>query len=541
MKYSIKTSSGLKALAVAALLLTANGCAKYTELEPLNNLSETLAFSSPGNIELSVNGVYQAASVGEYEGGAGRGYPFGAASTQQGEMRAEDMVNVQAFYAFTYEGTYTTVTANNKNHWEQLYALVNQANVMIQGVQGAAANGIITEEVALGYEAEGRFLRALAHHELLVYYCRPFADGNGDKPGVPYRTVAITTGEAVEENLGLGRGTVAETYTNILSDLDFAETNLPATRGSSSLSISRATKGAAIGLKTRVKLHQMDYPGVITEANKLGATGATDFTSPIGNYTLEASPDAPFLSNSGNRESIFSVANSAVSNPGVNGALANMFGASTANPDASLAGGRDLIATSPILWNAPFWLDGDLRRTLLHIRQTRGSEGYRLVFSTKYRSYGIFADWAPVIRYAEVLLNASEAHARTGSTAQGLNLLNAVRDRSVPEGASFGSTAPTDLIGAILNERRIEFTAEGRRWPDLHRLAVDPTYSTGGVPAKIEFASLSGQASYNNINPPVIEKKIVAIPYSDFRFIWPIPQSELLANPTLAGQQNPDY
>ncbi len=541
MRYSIKTTSGLKALAVAALLLTANGCSKYTELEPLNNLSETLAFSTPGNIELSVNGVYQAASVGEYEGGAGRGYPFGAASTQQGEMRAEDMVNVQAFYAFTYEGTYTTVTANNKNHWEQLYALVNQANVMIQGVRGAAANGVISEEQALAYEAEGRFLRALAHHELLVFFCRPFADGNGDKPGVPYRTVAITTGDAVEENVTAGRGTVAETYTSLLADLDFAETNLPAARGSSALSISRATKGAAIGLKTRVKLHQGDYAGVIAEANKLGATGATAFTSPVGNYTLEAAPNAPFLNNSGNRESIFSVANSAVSNGGVNGSLANMFGASTANPDASLAGGRDLIATSPILWNAPFWLADDLRRTQLHFRQTTGSAGYRLVYSTKYRSYGIFADWAPVMRYAEVLLNASEAHARTGAAAQALNLLNAVRDRSVPAAARFGSTAPSDLILAILNERRIEFAAEGRRWPDIHRLSLDATYGTGGVPAKIEFASLNGQESYNIAAPPVIDKKILAIPYSDFRFVWPIPQSELLANPTLAAQQNPGY
>ncbi|WP_380935714.1 RagB/SusD family nutrient uptake outer membrane protein [Sphingobacterium bambusae] len=523
----------------ATLLFAMSGCKDFTELEPLNNLSETLAFSTPENIELSVNGVYQAAAVGEYEGGAGRGYPFGAASTQQGEMRGEDMVNLQAFYAFTYESNYTTVTANNKNHWEQLYALINQANVMIEGVATAVSQGIISADVGAAYEAEGRFLRALSHHELLVYFCRPYADGNGSHPGVPYRTVAVTSGTAVNENTSLGRGTVAQAYTNILADLDFAEQNLPTQRAGAT-HVSRATSGAAIALKTRVKLHQLDYAGVIVEANKLGATGASPFTSSLGGYQLEVSPDEPFLNNSGNRESIFSVANSAVSNGGVNGALANMFAGSGANPTGA-AGGRDLIATSPILWNASFWVDGDLRRELLHFRQTGGTAAYALVYTSKYRSYGVFADWAPIIRYAEVLLNSSEAHARTGNSVQSLALLNAVRDRSVPVSASFGTTPPADLIQAVLNERRIEFTAEGRRWPDIHRLGVDPVYGTGGIPAKIEFASLNGQASYNNLNPPTIARNIVAVPYSDFRFIWPIPQSELQANPTLAGEQNPEY
>jgi hypothetical protein len=33
----------------------------------------------------------------------------------------------------------------------------------------------------------------------------------------------------------------------------------------------------------------------------------------------------------------------------------------------------------------------------------------------------------------------------------------------------------------------------------------------------------------------------VAIPYSDFRFLWPIPQDEINANPTLAKEQNPGW
>ena len=32
-----------------------------------------------------------------------------------------------------------------------------------------------------------------------------------------------------------------------------------------------------------------------------------------------------------------------------------------------------------------------------------------------------------------------------------------------------------------------------------------------------------------------------AIPYDDYRFVWPIPVSELNTNPMLAAQQNPGY
>lgn len=541
MKQIEKKVKVISLLVMMVFLAIANGCSEFTDLQPLDNLSEDLAFSTPGNIELAVNGVYRIATIGEYEGALERGYPFGSAALQLAEMRGEDMINLQQMFSTTYESTYTTITFANRNHWEQLYAVINQANVMIEGVQRAAQNSVIPVEVALAYEGEGRFIRALAHHELLIHFCRPFADGNGDKAGIPYRTVAITNGDAVAINMRLGRSTVAEGYTNLLIDLDFAEANLPALRASVPLSISRATKGAAVALKTRVKLHQQDYAGVVAEANKLGATGSSAFTSPVGGYTIAATPDAPFLNNSGNSESIFSFANSGIANPGVINSLASMFGASTANPDPNAGGGRNQISISPILWNASFWLAEDLRRTSLHFRQTTGDAGFRLVYNNKYRSFLIFADWTPILRYAEVLLNASEAHARTGGGLQALSLLNAVRDRSVPTATRFGTTAPVDLIQAVLNERRIEFAGEGRRWPDIHRLALDTRYGTNGIPAKIEFASLQDQASFNNIAPPDIVRNIASISYSSYLFLWPIPETEVLTNPTLAAEQNPGY
>jgi len=504
------------------LILFTASCKKFTELDPLAALSETTAFENASGIELVMNGVYQQAAIGTYNGGAGRGYPFGAASIEQGEMRGDDMSIGAAFYQITFEAQYTTNTANNSNHWENLYNLINQINVFIAGVQTAASNGVITAQVAASYEGEARFLRALSHHELLIHFSKPYADGNGSQPGVPYRVTAINTPSAVTEALTVPRGTVAEDYTKILADLDFAEANLPAEQ---TAGFQRATQGAAIALKTRVLLHKGDWAGVVTEGAKLGATGTAPYTSPIGGYTLTASPETPFSSFSDNTESIFSIANSATSNGGVNGALPNMLS------PASI-GGRGTILTSPNFWKASYWVQGDLRRTLLHTSNAAG-----VVFVNKYRLITTSADWAPIIRYAEVLLNVSEAAQRNGNPTLAFNLLNAVRNRSVPAASQFTS-APSDLLLAILHERRIEFAGEGRRWPDLHRLALDATYGAGGIPAKISQTQITGAAFTGTT---LITPAIAAIPYSDFRFLWPIPLSETNSNPTLAAAQNPGY
>lgn len=499
---------------------------------PYDRVTEISAFDSPERVELSMVGVYDAAQSGFYAGGAVRGYPFGAASIEQGDMRGEDMLNVATFYAITYEGTYNASSANNQFMWETLYAMINKANVVIAGVQGAAAKGVISAEKAKEYEGEARYLRALAHHELLVHFARPYKhSADASHAGVPYRTIAVNSPATIEEAKNQGRGTVKEGYDKLIEDLVFAEANLPATR-TGSLKISRATKGAALALKTRVLLHKGDYAGVITEGNKLVGTTAP-FTSPIGGYALTAKPDGPFTSNANNTESIFSIENSATDNGGVNGGLPSMYGVAPA---------RGLVAISPIIYNASFWKADDLRRTLL---TTNNGRAY---FSTKYRDAATNSDYAPTIRYAEVLLNVAEALARTSTTVdlRALDLLNAVRNRSVTNAADQYTVAnfltSNSLVQAILEERRIEFLGEGKRWPDIHRLAKDPVFSTNGVPAKVTYVNTTfatWSAASGSVASTAI--KVAAVPYDDYRFVWPIPITEVNANPVLAAQQNPGY
>jgi len=532
-----------RAIALSLIgLLSISSCKEFTELAPINSLSETTAFSSISNVELAMAGVYNRAAVGNYNNGGGRGYPFGAASFQQSEMRGEDMVNLATFFQFTYESTITSTTANNVNMWEQLYALINQCNVLIEGVSAAVSSGLLSTEIGNQYIAEARFLRALAHHELVLDFCRPYVDGNGNKLGVPYRTASVTSAAAVDANKALDRGTVAQVYTKILEDLDFAEANSLAVRVTNK--ISRVTKGAAIALKTRVKLHMNDFAGVIAEGTKLGTSGTgPTYTSPIGNYTLTSSPDGPFVSNGNNTESLFSIENSSAANGGVNGALPNMFGPAANSINTQVA--RGLVATSPNLFNAAFWVTGDRRRILLQIQQS--TNGARYYFNYKYRDASTSTDWSPIIRYAEVLLNTAEAYSRTTPLdPRALSLLNAVRNRSVPIANVYtiaNFTSQNTLTQAILDERRVEFAGEGRRWPDITRLSQSSfAVVGGGVPAKVLVGSLSGTGNnYDTTLRPTTPTTKAALPYTDDKYIWPIPISEINANPVLKNQQNPGY
>lgn len=523
----------VKRILIGAIpLAMMSSCETALDKSPFNAITDASAFSTADRCLLSLYGVYDAAQSSPYTDGSVRGYPFGAANIEQGDARGEDVINVAAFFQITYQATYNTTTANNVGHWGALYALINKANISIDGFKNAAKSNIITAAAASQFEAECRFLRALAHHEAVTLFARPYLDGNGNKLGVPYRDFAINSGTAVDQVRAIPRPTVAEDYEKILADLDFAETNLPATLSPGTV---RATKAAAIALKQRVKLHKGDWAGVIAEGAKL-VPAAAPFVSPIGAWKLTDEPNGSFTNNS-STESIFSIRNDALDNTGTNGALPSMYGAAN-------LGARGLLAISPIIWNNAKWLETDKRRTQLYLTGANANGASTVnVFTKKYTSYTERADFAPQIRYAEVLLNSAEAEARqaTGVSDRAIALLNAVRNRALAAPATEAYTAASfadkkALIAAILLERRIEFLAEGKRWLDIHRNAVDPDFNTGGIPAKYANAA-QGAALYKvggAINPTQ-----AAIPYADFRFLWPIPDTEKTQNPII--EQNPGY
>jgi hypothetical protein len=86
-----------------------------------------------------------------------------------------------------------------------------------------------------------------------------------------------------------------------------------------------------------------------------------------------------------------------------------------------------------------------------------------------------------VMRYADVMLMAAEAHYQLGNTSTAQQLINQIRGRAGVPGINVNS------IDVIYKERRYELSGEGLRFFDLVRTGQAATYINGFVVGKHEL------------------------------------------------------
>lgn len=472
--------SHILTISLATLLFA--GC-KKENLEPIPQtaLSDLVAFQTPERVAQQVNGMYAAVKTGQFYGGRYIVY---------NEIRGEDHLNqtqngVTGFQTWNF--TVTPTTNEVQNLWGAAYQAINRINVVLNGLETSPVSDALKNQ----YRGEARFLRGLSYFALVTMYGRPYWDGNGDKPGVPlYLEPQTSSGSNDKE-----RATVGQVYTQILEDLNFAETNLPASYTNAALNLTRAHKNTAIAFKTRVLLSMRRYADVITEANKIvSATAPFRATTGVP-HQLNATVASLYGATPTGTEVIFGFPFTTLDLPGTQNSLNQYYSPSPGgNGDYSLNPAGIVANTS--------WTATDARRAFI------GTSGTRTIL----RKFTTNTDFVPVIRYAEVLLNLAEAIARTSATVdvRALALVNAVRQRSDP-GTVLVAATQADLINLILTERRIELLGEGLRALDIMRLGL-PFPAKGVAPA---------------------------IASNDAQYIWPVPLSELLVNKS--AQQNTGY
>ena len=137
-------------------------------------------------------------------------------------------------------------------------------------------------------------------------------------------------------------------------------------------------------------------------------------------------------------------------------------------------GGRAMCPTSPTLYNSKFWKGDDKRRNLVLYR---ASDDY--YFCDKYQNPQTREEYAPILRYAEVLLNYAEAKAELGEFSETVwnATIKLLRERAGVDGAMPSAYDPymaeyflnttTDMaILEIRRERGIELLLENCRWDD---------------------------------------------------------------------------
>ncbi len=500
---------------IMGVAVTLNYSCRKNLLTPVNQTQVAdqngQPFSTAARIQSQVLALYANARNGQYLGGRFQVY---------NDVKADNYINTsgnQITASNTWAANVNTTSTEVQNLWAQAYFDINLCNVFIDGM--ATYNGANTVGAALAanYIAEAKFLRAVAYYSLLQLYARPYVDGNGSKPGVPLRLKGLTT----YSDQSLAKSTVAEVYAQILKDLNEAEAGLPLNYSSVATTnvvnnVIRAHRNTAIAYKTRVYLTMGQYANVITEANKI--VGATNFSAAGGslaasgsagvNFALQPSVLSVFRTPYLTFESVFSVPFVvSTEQPGTQTALASFWYASASTP-----GNADFYLNPNGVLADANWKTTDDRRVNFVFTPTTGTFAGK-PFLSKFNAVGTFLDYAPVMRYAEVLLNLAEARARlNGLDPQAIDLLNAIRQRSdkttLFTAATLGSGA--NLVSTILQERNIEFLGEGLRNIDFMR-------TLGTIPGK---------------------QNIAAVPPSSPQYIWPISNDELLYNTLIGGSNN---
>lgn len=464
---------------------------KKNKLNPIpqTDLPESEAFSTAARAEQQAVGMYIWAKGS---------YFLGSRFFTYNDVRGEEFLNRTANGVTglqTWNFTVGAATNEVQYAWRDIYQCINQCNFVLEGIDKAPITATAKNE----YKGEARFLRALSYHSLLMLYARPFADGNGSKPGVPLRLTAATKpGDANQ-----ARATVAQVYQQILDDLNFAEANLPLTRATAELNTTRAHRNSAIALKTRVYLHMQRWNDVITEAAKIVPAAAPYQASSGVQHRLEAVITNVYA-NSTTLESIFAMPFNTSNLPGTQNGLAAYY-------MPSPTGNLDYYLNPTGVISNTGWKATDTRRNMI---STTTISGTVYTYLSKFNK-NPNTDYAPVIRYAEVLLNLAEARVRSTNAvdADAIALLNAVRRRSdnTTTFAAGDFTASANLLQQIWLERRIELLGEGFRNPDITRNLQD-------------FIAKTGTA--------------LVTPANDV-YIWPIPFAEMSTN--TACQQNPGY
>ena len=275
---------------------------------------------------------------------------------------------------------------------------------------------------------EAYFLRALTFHNLVKLW----GDSADAGLGVPIPT---SVPKSVAEAAQIARATTAETYAQILSDLQEAEQRMNVEKAA-----RRASLGAVRAVRARVHLYRAKWGEAEAAAEAVLAMGYTLATA----YRDLFSADGADTS-----EDIFKVAFTPVE-----------FSLLGFYYRARGEGGRQEVAPSATL--QALYTAADVRRTW-NI-SFRGVRRYGSKWPT-----GAGDEDIHVIRLAEVLLIKAEAEARQGKLTEAIASLNPVRQRAGLAPLSALGMSQGQVLNAIFLERRLELAMEGDRWPDLVR------------------------------------------------------------------------
>jgi hypothetical protein len=510
--------------ATAALVLLATGGCTDTTVEPESTITDANVFTDPNSYEAFVAKIYAGLAVSGQQGAAGRpdiqGIDEGFSQYLRLYWKMQELPSDEAVIAWGDVG----IPEMNTQLWAssnpfvvamyyRIFFQVMMANEFLRQTTDDKLSergvGDALRARIQGFRDEARFLRALSYWHGVDMF------GN-----IPLVTEADALGAVPPL-----QATRTQVYDFIVSELTDIQGRLPSPGVAG---YGRATNAAASMLLAKVYLNAAVYTGTPRYAEALAATEAVI----AGPFSLNPVYRNNFLAdNNTSPEIVFPIVQ--------DGEATKSFGGTTFLVHAACGGNMvpaDLgvdgcwfgLRLKEEAFN--FYTSGDLRTSYFFTAQPAAissisnfNEGVPAPKFANITSTGqpgsnqVHPDTDfPMFRLAEAYLTYAEAHLRGGggNRPQALAYVNALRQR-----AGIADISDAELtLDLILAERGRELLWEAHRRTDLVRYGL---FTGGGYIWSWKGGPAAGTAT------------------ESFRDLFPLPASELVANPNLT--QNPGY
>ena len=485
----------LSVFSVGLIIGGFTSCSDYLDTKPSTSVNDTEIFSTTSGAQSALNGCYyqmRAHKSGGYNGNDDYGIP----SIQMVmDMCGEDVINNgRGWYVWNYNywGETRGDIFRSSQFWIFHYRLINNLNSIIAYVDGSEGS----EQDKQYIKGQAFALRGWAYFNLARLFQQTYAIAK-DMPGVPIYTEPTT-----EKTEGKPRGTLEQTYQQVLSDLTTAETMLQGFVRSNGYpnvfnqAIVRGVLSEVYQVMNNWSKSE-EYAKKVLEQYPL--TTIEEYANGFNDHTVKSW--------------LWSIKQTEEQNMGDYSPFAMWYnGTRKCWTFGGFILADDFVKTFD---------EEDIRFKQME-QWYEGDEDNRKYFwvSFKFRDNEDCRGSMAVMRSDEMLLNAAEACARQGKDAEAKSLLWQLQDlRNAKRTEATGS----DLVEAILLERRKELYGEGFAAFDIVR-NQKPLLRTGN------------HVAYGGATP---------LPARSWRFIYQLPSAELKNNKALVdetwpvGDQNP--
>ena len=496
-----------KILHILIPLFVLSACDDELDLSPISDAGSNGFYNNVDDFTQAVNGVYNTLQF----------HPDRYVDLR--EVRSDNIYSpgqagVRDWNAINnFQTTLATLTFIS-DVWNDTFNGIMRANTVLDKL---AENPDAVEDAAVRtrLEAESRFLRALLYFDLVKWFGK-----------VPLIESFVTPTEALE----IERSPVDVVYNLIISDLEFASNNLPASYEAANR--GRATSFAAKGVLARVYLSRSgpvlhpDGPGLGTNEYDLALSLLNDIINSSQFSLLPVYADVFDYNNESNAEIVWDF-NYISGGLGV-GALypTAFYDEGWARINLGFPGGNPGDGPKRVsddLLNSYEPNDQRLEPTVLQGYINAEGDMVDAIFFDKFINPDLAGgdrfDWPinyPFLRYADVLMMKAECMLQRAAGSQGEvdDIVNQIRMRANLDPMS------NVTLEMLLEERRKEFAAESLRWDDLVRTGM----VLDVMNAWIAVEDNSGQILSVTANS----------------IIYPVPQDQLDVKQGLY-QQNPGY